>query len=186
MESGSRFCTVNVGNTGAGSRNKGDVRMPHRNRRAFWSVLGAGCLLIGAIVTGVFAGEEGRKQTVHFRDIHRDGTVSIIGHFGIPIGQIVTIEGTLAKPSMVSNQRTLRFAMINGRPVPETNDPQKWPPLIQVRNVDSLPKEETIVAEGYEFLDWRVDPNINWHLEVEFMITKVISPARLKVNDRSP
>lgn len=160
--------------------------MPHRNRRALWSILGAACLLIAAIVTGVFGEEEARKQSVHFRDIHRDGTVSVIGHFGIPIGQIVTIEGALAKPSMVSNDRTLHFSIMNGKPISKPSEPQRWPPLIQIRNVDSLPKEETVVAEGYEFLNWRGDPKINWHLEVEFMITKVISPANLKLNGRRP
>ena len=59
-------------------------------------------------------------------------------------------------------------------------------PWIQIHNVDSLPEDETIIVEGYEFLSWRGDPQINWHLEVSFMITKVVAPKGLKVNVRMP
>ena len=138
-------------------------------------------LAVLGLATGTaaaFAGVDNRRQSVDFHDIHRDGTVAVIGHFGIPIGQIVTIEGSLAKPSKVSNDTTLHFTKVNGIPV----DDKKWGPYIQVGNVDSLPKDATIVVEGYEFLTWTGSPEINWHTEVGFVITKVISPGSLKTN----
>ena len=140
------------------------------------------CVLIACAATGVFAGMAEKKQSVDFRDIHRDGRVAIIGHFGIPIGQTVTIEGSLAKPSKVSNDMTLYFTKVNGTTVKE----EKWDPYIQVKNVDLLPKDKIIVVEGYEFLSWRGTPEINWHVEVEFVITKVISPNNLKPNKWTP
>ncbi len=136
------------------------------------------------LITGTLAGVAGdEKVSVDFHDIHRDGKVAVIGHFGIPIGQIVTVEGRLAKASKVSNNMTLHFTKVNGVAREESG---KWHPLIQIQNVDALPKDETIVVEGYEFLFWRGDPQINWHLEVAFFITKVIAPKDLKVNARKP
>ena len=143
--------------------------------------LAAFALLTGA-ATGAFAGGSDKKQSVDFHDIHKDGTVAIIGHFGIPIGQIVTVEGHLEKPSKVSDEMTLHFTKINGSAIREN----RWGSLIQIKNVDSLPKDEPIVVEGYEFLSWRGAPEINWNVEVEFVITKVISPASLKLNKWTP
>ena len=142
-------------------------------------------LAVFGSITGtatVFAGVGDKKQSVDFHDIHQDGTVAIIGHFGIPIGQTVTVEGSLAKPSKISNDVTLHFTKVNGTAVED----KKWGSYIQVRNVDSLPKDETIVVEGYEFLSWRGAAEINWHLEVEFIVTKVISPSNLKPNQWTP
>ncbi len=160
--------------------------MPHRARRTSWSSLVPMLLLLVTAVEAAFAESNPETRSFHFRDIHRDGAVLITGHFGIPVGQIVTIEGSRAKPSKVSNSRTLRFVKINGEPVPKPGQHLMWPPLIQIRNVDDLPEKEIIVAEGYELLTWRGDPNINWHLEVEFMITKVVSPDSLKTNNARP
>ncbi len=140
------------------------------------------CALLAEAPSGLLLGVDNKKQSVDFRDIHRDGTVTIIGNFGIPIGQIVTVEGFLAKPSKVTNRMTLRFTKINGSEVKAT----RWPPYIQVRNVDSLPKDVPIVVEGYEFLSWSGSPEINWLLEVDFVITKVISPDNLKPNKWTP
>ncbi len=144
----------------------------------FLTVLG----LITVTATAV-AGVGSSKQSVDFHDIHRDGRVAIIGHFGIPIGKTVTVEGALAKPSKVSNDVTLHFTKVNGAAVEED---KKWGSYIQVSNVDALPKDETIVVEGYEFLSWRGSAEANWHLEVEFVITKVISPSNLKPNQWTP
>jgi RNA polymerase sigma factor (sigma-70 family) len=122
------------------------------------------------------------KVSVDFRDIHRDGKVAVVGHFGIPIGQNVTVEGRRAKASKVSDEMTLHVAKVNGVAAARRGES----PLVQMQNVDSLPEDETIIVEGYEFLSWRGDPDINWHVEVDFMITKVVAPKGLKVNARKP
>ena len=128
------------------------------------------------------AEEKEKKISVDFRDIHRDGKVAVVGHFGIPIGQNVTVEGSRAKASKVSNEMTLHVAKVNGVAAAKQGES----PLIQIQNVDSLPEDKTIIVEGYEFLSWRGDPQINWHMEVSFMITKVVAPKSLKVNARNP
>ena len=143
----------------------------------------AAVLTVG-IVVAVFAKDE-KKVSVDFHDIHRDGKVAVIGHFGIPIGQIVTVEGSRAEASKISNGRTLRFTKVNGVAAPK-QDESPWPSLVQVQNVDLLPDDEVIVVEGYEFLRWTGDPEVNWHVEVKFMITKVIAPKSLKVNGSEP
>lgn len=138
--------------------------------------------LAAGLLPGGRAEEKEKKVSVSFRDIHRDGKVAVVGHFGIPIGQKVTVEGRRAKPSKVSNEMTLAVSEVNGAAATERGES----PLIQMQNVDSLPENETIVVEGYEFLSWRGDPDINWHADVSFMITKVISPKGLKINAMKP
>jgi hypothetical protein len=143
-------------------------------------------VFVAILITGPVAGVAGdEKVFVDFHNIHRDGKVAVLGHFGIPIGQIVTVEGKLAEASKVSNDKTLRFTKVNGVAVAK-DESGRWPSLIQIQNVDSLPKHEPIVVEGYEFLSWRGDPQINWHVEVAFIITKVVAPKGLKVNAWKP
>lgn len=131
-------------------------------------------ILTAGVVAGVLA-EDPKKVSVDFRDIHRDGPVTVLGHFGTPIGQIVTVEGRRAKPSKVSSEMTLSVTTVDGVADTRRGDSA----LIQVQNVDSLPAGEPIVVEGYEFLSWRGDPQTNWHVDVSFIITKVVSPKDL-------
>jgi hypothetical protein len=93
----------------------------------------------------------------------------------------VTVEGHRAKPSKVSNEMTLQVNKVNDVSIDKPASP--W---IQIRNVDSLPKDEPIIVEGYEFISWRGAPEINWHVESCFMITKVVSPQSLKLNALQP
>jgi hypothetical protein len=132
-------------------------------------------------MSGGRAADEEKTITVNFRDIQRDGKVAVIGHFGIPVGQKVTIEGRRAKPSKVSNQMTLSVEKVNGVATKRGESP-----LIQITNVDSLPDSEAIVLEGYEFLGWRGAPAINWHVDSSFMITRVVAPKGLESNARQP
>ncbi|MEO8670622.1 MAG: hypothetical protein ABI411_04850 [Tahibacter sp.] len=138
--------------------------------------------LIATSGVALSAGPPTATQSVDFHDIQRDGSVAVIGHFGLPIGRIVKIEGRLAKASKVSNEVTLEFRTVNGAAF---RDPH-WSPTVQVRNTDALPADVDIVVEGYEFLVWRGSAESNWHLDVEFMITQVIAPDRLKLNRLEP
>jgi hypothetical protein len=137
-------------------------------------------VFVVAVAVGAFAKEE-EKVSVHFRDIHRDGKVAVLGHFGIPIGQKVRVEGTRAKASKTSNNLTLHFTKVNGVKAPKLGE-SPWPPLIQIRNVDTLPEDVTITLEGYEALTWVGDPEKNWRLDVDFIVTRVVAPVGLKVN----
>jgi hypothetical protein len=129
-------------------------------------------------------GDEPAKPPTHvsFRDIHREGSVKIIGHFGIPIGTMVKLEGRRAKPSKRSNYLTLHFRSVNDKEV--AGDP-RYEPYIQIANVDSLPEDQEIVLEGYETIQWSGAPDINWHLDVTFVVTKVIEPKDLKLQSDS-
>ena len=141
-------------------------------------------ILTAGVVAEVLAKDE-KKVSVDFRDIHRDGKVAVLGHFGIPIGQNVTVEGRRAAASKISNEMTLRFTKVNGVAAAKESE-SPWPLLIQIQNADSLPEDEAIIVEGYEFLSWRGDPQSNWHVDVAFIITKVVSPKGLKVNAWKP
>src|SRR5438552_801651 len=83
-------------------------------------------LLIAGIVTGLLAKDEVAKQAVNFRDMHKLGSVAIIGHFGIPIGQTVTVEGTWEKPSKVSNEKTLHFTKVKANGAVVLADIKEW------------------------------------------------------------
>jgi hypothetical protein len=67
---------------------------------------------------------------------------------------------------------TLHVTKVNGTAAAKRGESS----LIQIQNVDSLPEGEMIIVEGYEFLSWHGDPEINWHVEVGFMFTKVVAP----------
>ena len=128
-----------------------------------------------------FSNEHGdRSESVHFRDLHRSGSVKIIGHFSLPIGQTLTLKGVRAKPSKVSNSSTLLVRSVNDVQIPEDSS-EGWPPLIQIANIYELPKRSTITLEGYEFAVWRGTAEKNWHIDVEFMVTKVVEPNTLEL-----
>ena len=147
-------------------------------KRLFSAIVAVTCLAATAFA------ETKPNQSVHFRDIHRGGAAEIIGHFGLPIGQTVKLKGVLAKPSKVSNRSTLRVQAVNDETLPEYRG-GGWPPLIQISNIDDLPAGVTIVLEGYEFAVWRGSAEKNWHLNVNFMATRVIAPKSLEF-DRAP
>ncbi|HET9395851.1 MAG TPA: hypothetical protein VFO36_07320 [Nitrospiraceae bacterium] len=139
-----------------------------------------GLVSVGAGVQGIAAADR-QQQTVWFRDIHREGRAAIIGHFGLPIGRTVRLEGTRAKPSKVTNASSLEVTKVNGQDHPHPGKELSYPPYIQVYNAASLPEGEQIVIEGYEFLRWDGDPDRNWHVDVEFCVTKVIAPKQFDV-----
>ncbi len=116
---------------------------------------------------------------IDFHDINRDGKIKVMGRFGLPIGQIITLEGKRAENSKISNEQTLVVEKVNGIQV-EAPEKSTWKSWIQIRNVEFLPKEGSIIVKGYEFLDWVGDPLINWHIEVDFVITEVVAPTNLK------
>lgn len=126
-----------------------------------------------------------RDRSVHFRNLHKDSSVKIIGHFGLPIGQALTLKGVRAKPSKLSNGSTLLVRTVNRAPFPEDNS-QGWPPHIQIRNIHELPMSSTIIVEGYEFAEWRGSADKNWHIDVEFMVTRVVEPDTLKLDVAPP
>ena len=101
-------------------------RMPRGESCKMWSSRISVLLLLVATVEAAFAGNDAQTRSFDFRDTHRNGKVAIIGHFGIPIGQIVTIEGSLARPSRVSNASTLRIAKINGELLSKTDQNREW------------------------------------------------------------
>ena len=134
----------------------------------------------------VFSDQHGdRIESVHFRDLHRNGPVKITGHFNLPIGQTVTLEGVRAKPSKLSNASTLFVHSVNNVEIP-IDGPKKWPQLIQISNIHELPNRSTIILEGYEFVVWNGSADKNWHIDVEFMVTKVIQPGSLELDFESP
>ena len=130
------------------------------------------------------AADEGPPKEVSFRDLHRDGDAVIIGHVGLPIGRIIRLEGRRARRSKMSNDATLEVLKVNGRepPVREARGRIE----IQVHNVDSLPEDETVVVEGFEFARWIGEPATNWHLGVEFQVAKVVSPSAIVLKERGP
>ena len=73
---------------------------PHMFRVTALLLIMVALLELGS-VPGVLAQDEKQKVAVDVRDIHRDGKVAIVGHFGIPIGQKVTVEGHRAKRSIL-------------------------------------------------------------------------------------
>ena len=52
--------------------------------------------------------------------------------------------------------------------------------------MEALPEGELVILRGYEFLDWIGDPEINWHVAVDFEATEVIAPKDLKIIDWKP
>ena len=129
------------------------------------------------------ADEPQTEISVPFREIHRDGNVKIIGHFGIPIGTTIKIEGVRAQPSKLTNKMTLHVHKVNGK---NFIADERYSPFIQIANVGELPETERIVLEGYESIEWRGDPERNWHINVPFVVTKVIAPESLKRNLKLP
>jgi hypothetical protein len=91
---------------------------------------------------------------------------------------MVKIEGRRAKPSKLSNEQTLHFQRVNDKQAP---DDLRYTPYIQIANIDRLPADQEIVLEGYEAIRWSGAPDINWHLDVVFIATKVIEPKDLKL-----
>ena len=130
------------------------------------------------------AAGDGRREPVSFRDLRRDGPASILGHFGLPVGRIIRLEGRRAQGLKTTNEATLHVTKVEGRDFPPEPDPP-YSPHIQVANVRTLPEGEPIVVEGYEFTQWVGDPDVNWHIEVSFHITKVVAPAHLVLRDPS-
>jgi hypothetical protein len=117
---------------------------------------------------------------VSFRDIRPDGDARIIGHFKLPVGQIITLEGKRAPNSKVTNAQSLRVEKVNGKLVFS----DVWgQPTIQISNVESLPEMEPIVVKGYEFLGWRGSPVGNWNITSEFIITDAIQPRSMEFID---
>lgn len=153
--------------------------------RRFLAFLALAAILSTGIATAA-PPTDAEKVTVDIRDIRTGGKVAVLGNLGIPIGQIVTLEGQLAKPSKVSNNMTLHFTKVNGVAVAKESVLARRHQMIQVQNVDFLPENETIIVEGYEFLQWRGDPQTNWSVNTAFVITKVIAPKSLKVNAWRP
>ena len=148
-------------------------------------------VVVAAIVVGLVSAtmtafaedrEQDAPQSVHYRDIHRGGLVAVIGHFGLPIGQIVRLEGVRARPLKTTNRRTLRFTRVNGVALEDLGRRSGYPPDIQIENVNELPEGKSIVVEGYERLRWRGDPQKNWLVEVSFVVTKVISSGGLELD----
>lgn len=130
--------------------------------------------------------EHGEKiESVHFRNLHSNGSVKITGHFGLPIGQTLTLKGVRAKSSKLTNGSTLFVHSVNDVVVPE-DSPGKWPQHIQISNVYELPMRSTIILEGYEFAVWRGTADKNWHIDVEFMVTKVIEPSSFELDVAPP
>ena len=147
----------------------------------FFVILIWGCLPVAAP-----RAEPGKpNQSVHFRDLKRSGSAAIIGHFGLPIGQTVKLEGIREKPSKVSNGSTLRVRSVNDEVLP-TYHGGGWPPLIQISNIYELPQGVTVVLEGYEFAVWRGSAEKNWHMDVDFMVTRVIGPESLELDVAPP
>jgi hypothetical protein len=115
---------------------------------------------------------------VFVRDIRSDGSVKVIGHFGLPVGQIITLEGKRAKRSKISNLQTLDVEKVNGK---VTTFPARmgFPSYAQIENVTELPEGVPIVVKGFEALRWVGSPDTNWHVQVDFVVTEVLSPAAL-------
>jgi hypothetical protein len=141
-------------------------------------------LLVAGAHSEAGASGDGAKQTVSFRDLTRDGKASIIGNFDLPIGRIIRLEGRRAKPSKLSNPATLEVSKVDGRSFPAVSNPP-YSPYIQIHNIDGLPEDRQIVVEGYEFARWVGDPEVNWLIEVDFCVTKVIAPAGLVLKVRT-
>jgi hypothetical protein len=146
------------------------------------------CLIVG-LATGLrIYAEEDQKvlgQDIYFRDIGEYKKIKIIGNFGLPIGQSIILEGERPNKSKVTNEYTLEVKKINGKQV-EKKEKLIWPPYIQIRNVESLPEGETIILKGYELLVWVGAPQKNWHVDVAFEVTEVITPKKLKITVLDP
>lgn len=130
------------------------------------------------------AGQPVPVHPVDVREIHRDGAVAIVGSLGLPVGRMVRLEGRRARPSKVTDEATLEVAKVDGREpsVPESRRPVH----VHLHNVDSLPADEPVVLEGFEFVRWMGEPGTNWHLAAELQVTSVVSPAGLRLNGRGP
>lgn len=114
-------------------------------------------------------------QSVHFRDIHRDGSAQILGNFGLPIGKMLTLKGVRAKPSKVTNEFSLAVSAVNGNKI-DSETYRPWPAVVQIRNMPALPVNTTLELQGYEYLEWRGTPDRNWYIAVLFKVTKVLTP----------
>lgn len=143
-----------------------------RQSRNFAAVLA----LTGTLCSLVSLGS-GAEQ-VSFRDIHKYGKVKVIGNSGLPVGQIITIEGRRAKPSKTSDAYTLIVEKVDGNPV-ESAEKRRWPADIQIRNTVELPESVPISLKGFEVLNWVGAPDINWHVETYFVVTEVLAPKTL-------
>ncbi|MET0555663.1 MAG: hypothetical protein ABW221_21675 [Vicinamibacteria bacterium] len=136
-------------------------------------------LLAGAATS---AADHGPKE-ISFRDFGSDGSTALVGHVGLPIGQVVRLEGRRAPNLKTTNAATLEVVRVNGQ------EPRRRQPderiHIQVHNVEALPPNETIVLEGFEFASWVGAPT-NWFLRVEFQVTNVVSPSAIVLKQRGP
>jgi len=113
---------------------------------------------------------------VSFRDIQRDGSVKVIGNFGLPVGQIITLEGRRAKPLKTTNEQTLEVEKVNGKALPTRDRTFD----IQIENVAALPEGVPIVVKGFEALHWVGAPDTNWYVGAYFVVTEVVGPATLQ------
>jgi hypothetical protein len=131
-----------------------------------------------------FGSEESEgARRVFFRDIHRDGKVKVIGNFGFPVGQIITLEGRRARPSKTSNAQTLAVEKVDGVPVEKLERERGWPATVQVMNIVDMPEGAPVSVKGFEALRWTGRPDVNWHLEADFVVTEVLSPRSVKVKE---
>src|SRR6202008_2272186 len=96
---------------------EGDPMRSKPIRPAVRCVAALALLLAGAHSEAGASGD-GAKQTVSFRDLTRDGKAAIIGNFDLPIGRIIRLEGSRAKPSKLSNPATLGGSKVDGGSFP--------------------------------------------------------------------
>lgn len=136
---------------------------------------------IALVIAGAVAVTAGASVDVQvfFRDIHRDGSAKVIGNFGLPVGQTITLEGRRAKPSKISDAQSLDVDKVNGK---MTTFPEQkgFPSRVQIENVTELPEGVPIAVKGFEALRWVGSPDTNWHVEVFFVVTEVPGPTRLQ------
>jgi hypothetical protein len=137
---------------------------------------------LAVLVASLASADDGPKQA-SFRDFGSHGSAAIVGHVGLPIGATIRLEGRRAPNHKTTNAATLEVIRVNGHAPPVRQPGERI--HIQVHNVESLPPNETIVVEGFEFASWVGEPT-NWFLEVEFQVARVVSPSAIVLKQRGP
>ena len=112
------------------------------------------------------------------------GDVVPMGKLGHPIGTYLTIEGVRAEQGKVG-VRTLLADMVNGKKL-------ERPVYVWIDNIDSLPKEDRCVINGYESGRWiGTPPDVSakvhgteqqalWQFWRFFLIVSADRPKELK------
>lgn len=143
------------------------------------------CFLLFAFMVG-FVEAADELSAVQYSNL--GDRVKIIGHFGIPIGQYIIIEGKRSKTdNLATTSNTLSVEKLNGKTL-------KIPADIKLDDIDSLNEGVVYVLKGYETGGMIGIPPPNeiarrqggqmefgLRFQVSFKIVESVTPGNLKL-----